>query len=160
MKRIITNSPEATLEVGKRLGELLQPGDFIALAGDLGAGKTHFVRGVVLGATPETDDSVSSPTFTLLNEYCCRIPIYHFDLYRITSEDEVIELGFDEYFFGGGASLVEWPDRLGGEIPPDRLELHFSYIDEQSRSIGIMGIGKRHSQLARMLTLEKPKKMF
>jgi tRNA threonylcarbamoyladenosine biosynthesis protein TsaE len=157
---IITTSPELTLELGKCLGELLQPGDFVALEGDLGAGKTQFVRGVVSGAVCSHDEMVSSPTFTLLNEYRCRIPIYHFDLYRLSSAEEIIELGFDEYFFGKGASLVEWPDRLGDEIPLERLELHFSYIDEQSRSIEIIGVGERHLHLARMLTLEKPKKMF
>lgn len=111
-----TYSPAETERLGQRLAALLVPGDVLALHGDLGAGKTHLVRGLCagLGLDPE---QVSSPTFTLVQEYAGRVPVYHFDAYRLRHADELLELGFDEYVEAGGICVVEWPERVAVLLP-------------------------------------------
>lgn len=107
-------SPEATLALGERLGRLLRPGDVVLLSGTLGAGKTALTQGIARGVG--VSRPVSSPTFTILKEYEGRIPLYHFDLYRIEDPDELEALGFADYFYGDGVSVVEWAERgEGGE---------------------------------------------
>ena len=103
-----TDSPEATTEFGRALGERLQPGDVILLSGDLGAGKSVLARGLArgLGIT----QAMPSPTFTLMQPYQGRIPFYHFDLYRLVDPDQFYEAGLDEFIGGDGAAVVEWPD--------------------------------------------------
>ena len=91
----------------------MQAGDFIALSGELGSGKTRFVRGVAEGLTVDPATQITSPTYSLLHIYTGRLPLYHFDLYRLAGDADVAELGFAEFFFGDGVSLVEWADRLG-----------------------------------------------
>lgn len=123
-----STSPETTRALGERLGRLLQPGDVVLLSGNLGAGKTALTQGIArgLGVT----GPVSSPTFTILKEYEGRIPLYHFDLYRIEDPDELEALGFGDYFYGDGVSVVEWAERgewEGGEgsaaWPEDALRI-------------------------------------
>ena len=103
------NSIEETLDTARKFAEKLKPGDIIALHGDIGVGKTVFVRGIVSYFGDETE--VTSPTFSIMNIYCGNI--YHFDLYRMEDEEEIYESGLDEYIFGDGISLIEWPDILG-----------------------------------------------
>lgn len=103
------NSIEETLDTARKFAEKLKPGDIIALHGDIGVGKTVFVRGIVSYFGDETE--VTSPTFSIMNIYCGNI--YHFDLYRMEDEEEIYEAGLDEYIFGDGISLIEWPDILG-----------------------------------------------
>ena len=103
------NSIEETLDTARKFAEKLKPGDIIALHGDIGVGKTVFVRGIVSYFGDETE--VTSPTFSFMNIYCGNI--YHFDLYRMEDEEEIYESGLDEYIFGDGISLIEWPDILG-----------------------------------------------
>src|SRR5688500_15515044 len=102
-----TSSPEETMELGAKLGALARPGWVVGLSGDLGAGKTTFVKGVArgLGADPA---GVTSPTFTFLHVYEGRIPVYHLDLYRLETADQVRDLGVDEFIGGNGLALVEW----------------------------------------------------
>jgi tRNA threonylcarbamoyladenosine biosynthesis protein TsaE len=135
MISIDSATPAETEKIGALLGGLLLPGDFIALRGELGAGKTRFARGVATGLGVAADIPVTSPTYTLLNIYAGRIPLYHFDLYRLTGDEEVVELGFAEYFCGDGVSLVEWPERLREELPPERLEIVFTYLGETRRRV-------------------------
>jgi len=143
MRSAVTESPTATELLGEQLGMLLQQGDFLALRGDLGSGKTRFASGVArgLGIPPATP--ITSPTFTLMNIYQGRLPLYHFDLYRLSGDDDVINLGFDEYFSGNGVSLVEWAERLVQELPAQRLEITFSYLSEERRKIDLLPVGKR-----------------
>jgi tRNA threonylcarbamoyladenosine biosynthesis protein TsaE len=117
----VTSSEAETRDLAKAWAEThVQPGLIVALEGDLGAGKTHFVKGVAeaLGMDP---DRVSSPTYTLINEYEGNLPIYHFDLYRLEHEEEVWEIGAEEYFYGEGVCFVEWPDRIPGLLPEEVL---------------------------------------
>ena len=115
-----STSAEETRKLGERLAEELRPGDVILLEGPLGAGKSEFARGVArgLGVT----ETVTSPSFTILNVYTSgRIPLYHFDWYRLESSEELYEMGMDEYLGGEGAAAVEWPERCPEALPADFL---------------------------------------
>ena len=113
-----TYSPEETLEIGKLFGENAAPGEVYALIGDLGAGKTVFTKGFAQGLGIE--EPVNSPTFTILQIYEeGRIPLYHFDVYRIEEPEEMEEVGFDEYIDGDGVCLIEWAGRIGDLLPPE-----------------------------------------
>lgn len=150
--RILSESPEATDQLGFNLAQILLPGDFIALHGELGAGKTRFAGGVARGLGVDQAVPVTSPTYTLLNIYQGRIPLYHFDLYRLGGDDDVVELGFTDYFAGDGVSLVEWPERLQAELPPARLEIFLNYIDENVREIELVPFAERYEKLLEKLS--------
>ena len=131
---IVTNSAAETRALGERLAEQLKAGDVILLEGDLGAGKSEFARGVAkgLGVT----ETVTSPSFTILNVYeSGRIPLYHFDWYRLESEEELYELGMDEYLGGNGVALVEWPGRCPEAVPADCLLIRIAAEGENTRRI-------------------------
>jgi len=116
--RIETRSEEETLSVSHRLATILQPGDVIGLVGDLGAGKTLFTQGIASEMGVPEGCYVNSPTFTIINEYPTRPPIYHFDLYRIEDPGELFEIGYYEYLEGDGVCIIEWFDRHGEAAPP------------------------------------------
>lgn len=111
--------------MGRWLGERLKAGDFVALVGDLGAGKTHLSGGVLKGLGVERTGG--SPTFTLLWEYNGRLPVYHWDVYRLRSPEELDDLGYAEYFYGDGVNLVEWADRIEPLWPEERLVISLTY---------------------------------
>lgn len=107
--RFQTNSEEETFELGKKIGAILKAGDIVTLTGDLGAGKTHFTAGAANALN--INEYITSPTFTIVNEYNSgAIPLFHFDFYRISSYDELIEIGFEEYLNKNGVIFIEWPD--------------------------------------------------
>lgn len=127
---LTTRKEEETAYVGEILGGIIREPLVIALQGELGAGKTVFVRGAARGL--ETGDQVSSPTFVLMKIYQGRLPLYHFDFYRLSEdEDETSELGFEEYLPGDGAAFVEWADRLPVLIPPDHLLVRLELFHDQ-----------------------------
>jgi tRNA threonylcarbamoyladenosine biosynthesis protein TsaE len=152
--------PEETFALGAALGKLVGPGDFIALDGELGAGKTQFVRGLAAGADISPEETVSSPSFTLVNEYRCRIPLHHLDLYRLTSPRDVVELGFDELLGSQGATIVEWPDRLEAELPSELMLIRFEILDGDERKLVISGWGERYALLAGQIADRIDKKML
>ncbi len=119
MLKFHTESVEETSGIGERLGRLLSKGNIICLSGDLGAGKTSFAKGIAKGL--EVKDYVTSPTYTIINEYEGRLPMYHFDAYRLNNAEEMDELGYEEYFFGDGAVVLEWADIVRDIIPAERL---------------------------------------
>jgi tRNA threonylcarbamoyladenosine biosynthesis protein TsaE len=122
MSKTITQSPEQTMEVAKRLGEKLKPGHVVCLNGDLGTGKTAFTTGIArsLGI----DGYITSPTFTIVNEYTTgSLKMYHFDVYRIDNEDEMFEIGFEEYINGDAITVIEWADLIKGILPENRIEV-------------------------------------
>ena len=130
---ISVNAAE-TKALGERLAEKIETGDVLALVGDLGAGKTQFVKGLAkgLGSTVV----VTSPTFTLVHEYQdSRLPIYHFDFYRIESLAALRAIGFDEIVFGDGVSVIEWADRFADAIPPRARWIKFEIVSENQRRI-------------------------
>jgi tRNA threonylcarbamoyladenosine biosynthesis protein TsaE len=151
MPVFISNSVDDTVSLGERVGRLALPGDFIALTGDLGAGKTHFTQGFARGIGIDPDICIASPSYTLMNEYHGRIPLYHFDLYRLTGDDDVRDLGFEEYFNGRGVCVVEWADRLCQELPGAYLKVDFVRSGETTRTIEISPYGGRYEELAREL---------
>lgn len=115
----------------------LKPNDILLLTGDLGAGKTTFVKGLVHGMG--SSDLVQSPTFVYLQIYEARLPIYHFDLYRFRSSSDFLAMGFEEYFTMGGITVIEWPERIADLLPPSALHIHLSTLSEQER-IGTIGL--------------------
>ena len=116
MDTFISKSAEQTVAAGRTYGEQARRGDVFALTGDLGAGKTQFVKGFVAGIDSRAE--VTSPTFVLVHEYSDgRLPVYHFDFYRLEDRDSILRFGFDEYVFGDGVSLIEWADRHRDLIP-------------------------------------------
>lgn len=148
---LFTYSPEETDALAAKIADLVEPGDFIALKGDLGAGKTRFAQGVAAGIGVSKGSPVTSPTYTLMNIHAGRIPLYHFDLYRLSCEAEVVDLGFAEYFNGNGVCLVEWPEKLSAELPGERLEICFSYIDDSVRKIELIPFGARFTDLLKRM---------
>lgn len=124
---------DATMALGIRLGEMAGPGDVITLAGSLGAGKTTITQAIGQGLAVPSSCYITSPTFGLLHEYPGRLPLFHMDLYRLHDESELEELGLEEYLYGAGLSVIEWPDRLGGMMPADRLHIDLAVLSETAR---------------------------
>jgi tRNA threonylcarbamoyladenosine biosynthesis protein TsaE len=144
---VITHNEEETVALGRTLGSRLKAGDFIALHGELGSGKTRFVRGVAEALQVDPAEPVTSPTYSLLHIHNGRIPLYHFDLYRLGGDEEVAQLGFAEYFYGNGVCVVEWADRLHGEMPAESLTVTFSHLREEERGIDFAASGGRYEEL-------------
>jgi tRNA threonylcarbamoyladenosine biosynthesis protein TsaE len=141
-----------TTALGRRLGGLLFPGAVVALVGPLGAGKTHLVRAVAEGLGVADGRVVSSPTFVLIQEYDARLPVYHFDAYRLRHPAEFFDLGAHEYFDGTGVCLVEWADRVEGCLPAERLWVAIEPTGETSRRFRVEGHGRRYEELADRLS--------
>jgi tRNA threonylcarbamoyladenosine biosynthesis protein TsaE len=136
-----------TDRLGAALASALPPGTVIALVGTLGAGKTRLVQAVA-AALGVPRANVTSPTFVLVNEYHGgRVPIYHFDTYRLKDDDEFLNLGPDEYFDGKGLTFVEWADRVEALLPVDRIEVNIDVTDETNRQITIRGTTSRMEAL-------------
>ena len=134
MATFISNSPNETEAFGHRFAENLKPGDVLALTGGLGSGKTQFVKGLAAGLGATT--AATSPTFTLIHEYSGgHFPIYHFDFFRLEDRQSAARLGFDDYFFGDGVSVIEWADRLPDLIPETAHWVSFETKSETQRVI-------------------------
>ncbi len=148
--RIELKGIEETDRFGKRLGELVQPGDVICLNGDLGAGKTTLSKSV--GEGLGVDEYITSPTFTIINEYEGRIPLYHFDVYRLNHGEELYDLGVEDYFYGDGVCLIEWAQNIQDYLPDDRLELWIYRTDNpDDRIVELKSFGDRSEFLAKEL---------
>ena len=134
MATIISHSPEETFTHGRTLAESLRAGDVVALDCDLGAGKTHFVKGIAAGLG--CDGDVTSPTFTLVHEYTGgRLPLFHFDFYRLESEDEVLRIGLDDYLGAGGVLVIEWAGKFPALLPRGTRWFHLRVGDGDIREI-------------------------
>jgi tRNA threonylcarbamoyladenosine biosynthesis protein TsaE len=144
---------QATEAFGHRLGELLFPGAVIGLVGPLGAGKTHLVRAIAEGLGIANPAAVSSPTFVLIQEYPARLPIYHFDAYRLATPREFAELGVSEYFDSGGVCLIEWADKVEPALPVERLQIAIEVVAETRRRFTVTAIGERYANLLTKLVL-------
>ena len=119
----------------------------MALVGELGAGKTQLIKGLAAGVGMRNSTYISSPSFTLINEYPGKIPFYHIDLFRLEREKEAEELGLEDYFQGGGVTAIEWADRIPSLLPKEMLFIHIAYMGKNIRSIEIHGKGKRFLNL-------------
>lgn len=131
---MLSFSVDQTITLGKKFAKELSPGDVVCLNGDLGAGKTHFVKGIA-SLFGVNEEQVSSPTFTLINEYNGSIPIYHFDCYRLENEQEAIEIGAEEYLYGDGISIIEWPQKIENLIPENAIWITIKYSGKAEREI-------------------------
>lgn len=130
-----SQSPAQTQAWGAKLAKKLKPPRVIALVGELGAGKTCLVKGLAKGFEVKSKDLVNSPTFTLINEYKGKFPIYHMDLYRLNSEEEFFDLGYEDYFFGKGITVVEWAERIPAALPEDMIAIRLKVKGENKREI-------------------------
>ncbi|XXF75255.1 tRNA (adenosine(37)-N6)-threonylcarbamoyltransferase complex ATPase subunit type 1 TsaE [Myxococcaceae bacterium GXIMD 01537] len=145
-RTLVSTSPEETHRLGVKLGALLQPGDFVGLIGDLGAGKTHLVRGVAEGAGVHRSE-VASPTFAIVYPYRGRVPLYHADLYRIADYDELYATGFLDLVGGDGAVLVEWLDNVPEAAPREYLRLTLRPTGDEARELTAEARGERPTAL-------------
>lgn len=138
------------MSLGQRLGRRLSPGSIICMFGDLGSGKTTFVRGVAkgLGVNP---DEIHSPTFVLLNVYRGRLALYHYDFYRLEKSDEIAATGYDDFLYGEGVSFIEWSERFGPLIPKTYLRIEFVFIDETRRRITFSAGDDRYERMLKNL---------
>ena len=145
-----SHSPEQTRRIGVRLGSALQTGDVICLQGDLGAGKTTFVQGIAKGWGSQ--DSVSSPTFIIVNVYrrADQSQLFHMDAYRLNSTSEAEELDLDS-MLAQGPLVIEWPERINGLVPDDRLWVKLEYVDEEEREMQFKASGKRYDNLLEII---------
>lgn len=155
MMEFRTNSVADTVELGRKLGSMLQKGDNVCLFGDLGTGKTAFTNGIAKGLG--ISGYITSPTFTIVNEYEGRLPLYHFDVYRIGDADEMIDTGYYEYIDGDGVTVIEWADLIREILPSERIEVCIKKDDHEgsdSRMIIISFIGGRTAEYERRLADE------
>ena len=142
-----SKSTSQTIRLGKSIGSRLRAGDVVALVGELGAGKTQFIKGLATGAGVGKPTYVSSPSFTLINEYPGRVPFYHIDLFRLECQEEAEGLGLEDYLHGGGITAIEWADKVPSLLPKEMLSIHLVVTGKNTRSIEMTGKGKRYLNL-------------
>jgi tRNA threonylcarbamoyladenosine biosynthesis protein TsaE len=145
---IITCSANETTQLGKCIGEKIREGDILALSGELGSGKTCFTGGLARGLGISDKYPITSPTFTLINEYPGRCKLYHFDVYRLRGYEDLDDLGYEEYFSGKGVLVIEWAEKIDKIIPGNAFRINFEYIDENERKITIKGLKERLKEFA------------
>lgn len=136
-------------ELAKRLSTLLGPGDVICLTGDLGAGKTTFTQALAKGLG--VDEYVTSPTFTLIQEYEGRLPLYHFDVYRIQDVSEMEDIGYEEYFYGKGITVIEWASLIEEILPPDKMWIEIQSSGFSEREICFNGTNTYYEKMIKEL---------
>ena len=137
---LITRSPKETQRLGYKIGKLLKRADVVALIGELGSGKTCLVQGLMEGLGVLDNYKGSSPSFVLINEYKGRVPVYHFDIYRLDNVEEVVKLGYEEYFYGKGVTIIEWADKIEKLLPPNCIRIYLKILNEKEREVKIEGI--------------------
>ena len=140
---VISHDPELTRAIGRRLGACARPGDVFLLVGGLGAGKTCLAQGILWGLG--SDEYARSPTFVLAAQYEGRLTLYHIDLYRLDTLDEIEDLGLDEYLLGDGVCVVEWADKAVEIFPEQHLEVRFDVLDETTRRITLTSGDERYA---------------
>ena len=133
-----THSPEETQEIGVKIGCQLNPGDVVALIGDLGVGKTCLTQGIARGVGVYQDQTVNSPSYILINEYEGKIPIYHIDLYRLERLEDIVALGLEDYLEGDGICVIEWADRMDELLPESHIQVIITAEDEFTRTIELL----------------------
>ena len=148
---ITTAAWEQTFALGKFLGQQLQAGVIITLTGDLGSGKTVFVQGLACGVEVPAEYYITSPTYTLINDYPGRLPLYHVDLYRLTTMADIEEIGFGDILSGNGITAIEWADRLQNHDLGERLAVHIGITDEDRRQIRLTAYGRSNKNLLKEL---------
>ena len=144
--KYLSKNREETVKLGERLAHALKGGDIVCLSGDLGSGKTTFTKGIARGLKIK-EEAVNSPTFVLMNAYEGRLPLFHFDLYRLDKEGEILNLGYEEFLYGNGVSVIEWAEKLGELTPKDFLKIQFENKSENERLLTLLPLGKRAKEI-------------
>jgi tRNA threonylcarbamoyladenosine biosynthesis protein TsaE len=144
----VTENAEETRLFGLRMGTLLQPGDVVCLSGDLGAGKTTLTQGVAVGLGLDPSVAVNSPTFTIVAEHPGgRVPLLHFDVYRLSGPDDLYDLGFDDYLAQDGVVVIEWAEKIAPALPEDRLDIALGILPSDRRQLTLTAGGARSRAL-------------
>jgi tRNA threonylcarbamoyladenosine biosynthesis protein TsaE len=152
--QMISASADETVELARMIGERLQNGDVLALSGELGSGKTCFTGGLARGLGIDEKYRITSPTFTLINEYPGRFKLCHFDIYRIKDYGEFEDLGYEEYFNGEGVVVIEWAEKIAEILPETSLIIKFEYLNENGRKITVEGPAGRIKELIQDTKME------
>jgi tRNA threonylcarbamoyladenosine biosynthesis protein TsaE len=139
-------SAQDTLRIGKVIARHVRESDIICLFGELGSGKTVFAKGIAEGLGIDKN-KVISPTFVLIRQYTGKKVLFHFDLYRLSASGDIAGLGYEEYFYDNGISVIEWPERLGFLMPKEYLSVHLDIRDRRKRLISLSGFGGRYKQM-------------
>jgi len=154
-----SHSAEQTMDLGRLVAQHLLPGDILAFWGDLGAGKTCLIQGICRGLGVPEDVYITSPTFVIMNSYKGRIPVYHFDFYRLSCQDEVMDLGYEEFFFSRGICMIEWADRAENLISEEYFSILMQIVSPTERKIEMTAYGvsykKRLSELIQKCKSDK-----
>ncbi|MBL7068416.1 MAG: tRNA (adenosine(37)-N6)-threonylcarbamoyltransferase complex ATPase subunit type 1 TsaE [Candidatus Omnitrophica bacterium] len=153
MKAIISKGIDGTVGIGAKLGRLLKGGDVVALVGELGSGKTTLVKGIAEGLGVKDSRYVNSPSFVIIKEYRGNLPLYHFDIYRLDSPSDMETVGYREYFYADGVSVIEWADKIKELLPDEYLNIELSIKGKSEREIKIIPKGTRYDDLLRRLKL-------
>ena len=149
-----SHDPKETIDFGSRLAKIIQPKDIFCLSGDLGSGKTTLVKGLTKGLKVKSA-YVNSPTFVLMNIYEGKLPVYHFDLYRVEGK-ELLNIGYEEYFYGNGVSVIEWAERLGKQMPKEFFQIQLEHAGENERKIILTAKGKLlNERLEKIKTIKR-----
>jgi tRNA threonylcarbamoyladenosine biosynthesis protein TsaE len=143
---LISHSLDQTRRIGARLAAMLQPGDLLLLEGEFGAGKTTLTQGLAHGLNVNSP-YVTSPTFTLINEYPGRLPLYHVDLYRLDTPEQLHELGIADYVYGDGVTVIEWPELAESILPAEYLRITLTHLTDTKRALRFHGEGSRYLEL-------------
>ena len=139
-----TKSHEETVNAGRSLGKAVEPACVVGLIGDLGAGKTCFVKGVANGLNDVPEKEVTSPTFTILQAYQGAVPLYHFDAYRLEGVDDLGDIGFEDYVYGQGVSVIEWADNISEALPEERMLIEIKLKADENRYFKCRAEGAKH----------------
>ncbi len=148
---MISGDPTKTFHIGRILGETLTAGDIVALTGELGAGKTCLTQGIARGLGVPEVYQITSPTFTLVNEYPGRLNLIHLDVYRLSSSRDLQDLGYEEFFFGKGVTVIEWAEKIQDIIPEKSLSVTMAYLDQNQRSIDMKGPPDQITRISNVL---------
>lgn len=148
---ILSKSTNQTKTLGKDIGELLEHGQVVALVGELGTGKTVLAKGIALGLGVSPGDYPRSPSFVLINEYKGRLPIYHFDLYRLANLRDLENIGYQEYFYGDGVCVIEWAQKIEKALPNHYLRVELYFQGKRDRLIKLIAFGSDYERILRNL---------
>lgn len=149
--RFVSGGPEETLKIGKIIGENVKAGDMVALIGELGSGKTLLTQGIAQGIPVSEGYHITSPTFTLINEYPGRINLYHLDVYRLAGSEDLALLGFEDYIDGDGVVVIEWAEKIRDILPEESLFVRLCRLDDRRREICVEGNVRRFENLFKAL---------
>ncbi len=142
-----SHSPDDTVKLGITLGRILNSGCVVGLIGELGSGKTCLVKGIAHGINRTAENEVTSPTFTILQEYDGRVPFYHFDAYRLSGVEDLETVGFEDYISGEGIAVIEWADRIKEALPAECLFVYLEVTDKNNRLLAFKAHGKMFKEI-------------